>query len=111
MAIGLYSEVALYASQKKKGSAMKPKKPIGEEIEDLLIKRGYRDWAFAITGVGKPAVNLWTAGSGLPEDILSDRRRQGDIHFELSILAAKIVAFQDASARIPTIPKKEVIPS
>lgn len=87
---------------------MKPKKTIGEEIEELLLKRGYRDWAFAITGLGKPSVNLWTAGSGLPEDILSDRRRQGDIHFELSILSAKIVDFQNRP-QIPIIEKKGVI--
>ena len=82
------------------------KKTIGEEIEDLLLKRGYRDWAFAITGLGKPSINIWTAGSGKPEDILSDRRRQGDLHFEMSILAAKIVAFQDPASKIPLDAKK-----
>ena len=85
--------------------ATNPKlRPIREEIEALLLKHGYADWAFCIRAPGKKRFNIWAAGDG--KDPLLDRERMGNLHFEMELLQADIVAHQNLPILAQSAPRQ-----
>ncbi len=89
--------------------------PIEEQIIRFLETHGFRDFAFVLINPAGGAVrSRWLAGDG--EDAVADRKRGGDLHFELEILQAQILAHQlqplpaAAPARPPAKPRKSPKP-
>lgn len=67
--------------------------PIEEQIIAFLEAHGFRDFAFVLINPQGGAVrSRWLAGDG--EDQVADRKRGGDLHFELEILQAQILNHQ-----------------
>lgn len=66
--------------------------PIEDQIIAFLESRGVYDWAFVLVDKAGGVRSRWGAGDG--QDPVADRKRMGDVHFELEILQAQIVNYQ-----------------
>lgn len=65
--------------------------PVEDQIVRFLEAHGYRDFAFVLINPDGGAVrSRWLAGDG--EEDVADRKRGGDLHWELEILQAQILA-------------------
>ena len=66
--------------------------PIEEQVIQFLEAKGYPDFALVILDRTGGVRSRWLAGDG--EDAVADRKRGGELHFELEILQAQIVNHQ-----------------
>lgn len=83
---------------------MKRRKTFVEEVEDLFLRHGYRDWAVVVRREGTEPEKWCAAGIGDPA---KDGEALAVMHFELEALQQQIMALAKDLNRKPQ-PKPKI---
>lgn len=72
-----------------KKKAERKKFTVEQEIEAVLEKHGYVDYAVVVRSVDSITRGFWVAGDG--ENPSGDRERAGQLYFEMGVMQASLL--------------------